>query len=72
MRAFATLTVFVVTPRPRDARDVKFTDQFKRILHDAGIELVRTAYQAPNMNAIAERWVAVGQVRVPQPDDPVR
>ena len=37
--------------------DSKFTDQFKRILHDAGVEVVRTAYQAPNMNAIAERWV---------------
>ena len=37
--------------------DAKFTDEFKRILHDAGVTVVRTAYQAPNMNAIAERWV---------------
>ena len=37
--------------------DSKFTAQFKRILHDAGVEVVNTAYQAPNMNAIAERWV---------------
>jgi transposase InsO family protein len=37
--------------------DTKFTGQFKRILHDAGVEVVHTAYQAPNMNAIAERWV---------------
>ena len=37
--------------------DSKFTDQFKRILHNAGVEVVYTAYQAPNMNAIAERWV---------------
>jgi transposase InsO family protein len=37
--------------------DTKFTDQFKRILHDAGVEIVHIAYQAPNMNAIAERWV---------------
>ncbi len=28
-------------------RDSKFTDQFKRILHDTGVEVVRTAYQAP-------------------------
>ena len=37
--------------------DTKFTDQFNRILYGAGVEVVRTAYQAPNMNAIAERWV---------------
>ena len=37
--------------------DTKFTAQFKRILHDAGVEVVHTAYQAPNMNVIAERWV---------------
>ena len=38
-------------------RDSKFTDQFKRILTEAGVDIVTTAYQAPNMNAIAERWV---------------
>jgi transposase InsO family protein len=38
-------------------RDRKFTDQFKRILSDAGVTVVLTACQAPNMNAIAERWV---------------
>jgi putative transposase len=37
--------------------DTKFTAQFKRILKDAGVDVVNTAYQAPNMNAIAERWV---------------
>ena len=37
--------------------DTKFTDQFKRILLGAGVEVIRTAYQTPNMNAIAERWV---------------
>ncbi len=37
--------------------DKKFTDQFKRILEDAGVEVVRIAFQAPNMNAFAERWV---------------
>ena len=37
--------------------DKCFTAQFKAILKDAGIESVQTCYQAPNMNAIAERWV---------------
>ena len=38
-------------------RDMKFTAQFKRILEDSGVQVVTTCYQAPNMNAIAERWV---------------
>ncbi len=38
-------------------RDGKFTDHFCEILADAEIEIVRTAYQAPDMNALAERWV---------------
>jgi transposase InsO family protein len=38
--------------------DSKFTEQFKSILKRAGVEVVNTAYQAPNMNAIAERWVS--------------
>ena len=37
--------------------DTKFTAQFQRILTDAGVAIVRTAYQAPNMNAFAERWI---------------
>jgi len=37
--------------------DRKFTTQFKRILTDAGVEVMETAYHAPNMNAYAERWV---------------
>ncbi|MFK7742704.1 MAG: integrase core domain-containing protein [Planctomycetota bacterium] len=37
--------------------DKLFTQQFCRILGDAGCEVVRTAYQAPNMNALAERFV---------------
>jgi transposase InsO family protein len=37
--------------------DKKFTAQFCAILEDAGVQIVRTAFQAPNMNAIAERWV---------------
>ena len=38
-------------------RDSKFTPEFCRILEGAGVVVVRTAFQAPNMNAIAERWV---------------
>jgi len=37
--------------------DKKFTAQFKRIQKDAGVKSVTTAYQAPNMNPIAERFV---------------
>jgi transposase InsO family protein len=37
--------------------DTKFTAQFQRILNDTGVEVVHTAFQAPNMNAYAERWV---------------
>ena len=38
-------------------RDSKFTAQFKSILEEAGVSIVLICYQAPNMNAIAERWV---------------
>ncbi|MBK8977218.1 MAG: transposase [Planctomycetes bacterium] len=38
-------------------RDTKLTAQFRAILERAGVCVVRTAYQAPNMNAVAERWV---------------
>ena len=38
-------------------RDTKFTDQFKRILGDVGIEVVLTPKRAPNCNAFAERFV---------------
>lgn len=38
-------------------RDTKFTQQFRRILDDAGIAVITTAFQAPNMNAFAERFV---------------
>ena len=38
-------------------RDTKFTVQFRSILNAAGVNVVITCFQAPNMNAIAERWV---------------
>ena len=38
-------------------RDTKFTAEFQRILENAGVKIVPISYQAPNMNAIAERWV---------------
>ena len=38
-------------------RDTKFTAQFRRILRDAGVEVVLTPPQAPNCNAFAERFV---------------
>jgi hypothetical protein len=37
--------------------DSKFTEQVKSILKRAGVAVVNTANQAPEMNAIAERWV---------------
>ena len=37
--------------------DSLFTKQFCGILEDAGVQVVRTAIQAPDMNAFAERWV---------------
>lgn len=37
--------------------DSLFTKQFVGILGDAGVKVVRTAVQAPNMNAFAERYV---------------
>ncbi len=38
-------------------RDAKFSRRFKTILETAGVELVRTPYQAPNCNAYAERFI---------------
>jgi putative transposase len=38
-------------------RDSVFAPRFRAILGDAGVEILLTAYQAPNMNAHAERFV---------------
>jgi transposase InsO family protein len=38
-------------------RNSKFTAQFRRVLQDAGVSVLTTAFQAPNMNALAERFV---------------
>jgi transposase InsO family protein len=38
-------------------RDSVFSPRFKSILGDSGVEVLVTAYQAPNMNAHAERFV---------------
>jgi putative transposase len=37
--------------------DTKFTHSFDTVFEAAGIEIVNIPYQAPNANAIAERWV---------------
>ena len=38
-------------------RDTKFSLRFRIVLEAAGIELIRTPFQAPNANAYAERFV---------------
>jgi len=37
--------------------DSKFTHSFDTVFEADGIEIVNIPYQAPNANAIAERWV---------------
>ncbi len=37
--------------------DTKFTDAFDTVFEVEGIEIINIPYQAPNANAIAERWV---------------
>jgi transposase InsO family protein len=38
-------------------RDAKYSPRFKSILDGSGVEVLLTAFQAPNMNAYAERFV---------------
>ena len=38
-------------------QDSVFSPRFKSILGSSGVEILMTAYQAPNMNAHAERFV---------------
>jgi hypothetical protein len=41
-------------------RDSKFTRAFDDLWRAVGAEVIRTPIQAPNANAIAERWVGTG------------
>jgi transposase InsO family protein len=38
-------------------RDGKYSPAFKEIIKGAGVKIVLTSYQAPNMNVVAERFV---------------
>jgi putative transposase len=38
-------------------RDAKFTRAFDDVWRSTGTEIIRTPVQAPNANAVAERWV---------------
>jgi len=38
-------------------RDSKFSGPFDEILRGEGVRVIRTPVQAPNANAVAERWV---------------
>jgi putative transposase len=38
-------------------RDARFTATFDAVFGSIGVDVVRTAPQAPRMNAIAERWI---------------
>ena len=38
-------------------RDEIFTPRFRALIESAGVEILLTSYQAPNMNAFAERFV---------------
>lgn len=38
-------------------RDKKFTQSFDTVFESGGIRIIHTPVQAPNANAIAERWI---------------
>ncbi|OHV43424.1 integrase [Parafrankia soli] len=42
-------------------RDTKFTASFDAVFTGAGIDVVRTPPQAPQANAIAERWIGTAR-----------
>jgi hypothetical protein len=44
-------------------RDTKFSKAFDNVWRSTGAEIIRTPVQAPNANAVAERWVgSVGHI----------
>ena len=53
-------------------RDSKFSAQFRCTIINAGIEVIRTAVTAPNMNAFAERFVRSIKSECLGQDDPLR
>jgi len=38
-------------------RDTKYTDQFRRLVHESGTKVIRLPPMSPNLNAYAERFV---------------
>lgn len=42
-------------------RDTKFSASFNTVFKSETIEIILTPYQAPNVNAYAERWVRSGR-----------
>jgi transposase InsO family protein len=38
-------------------RDTKYTQQFRRLVEEGGIQVIRLPPQSPNLNAYAERFV---------------
>lgn len=38
-------------------RDTKYTDQFRRLIRDSGMNVIRLPPYSPNLNAYAERFV---------------
>jgi len=45
-------------------RDAKFPATFDTVLKSAGVEIIRTPFQAPNANAVAERWIRSARAEV--------
>jgi hypothetical protein len=47
-------------------RDAKFTRAFDDVWRSTGTEVIRTPVQAPNANAVAERWIGTVRRGVPR------